>query len=139
MLTTKPRLLNGVSRPTLRHTGRSMTEPDPLKRLAWLIADPSKVDVVPPEEIPDIMAALEGVRARLLSRLVATSLPQAEPEPSETKDKLLKVEEAAKVLSVKPKWIYEHADALPFTRRLSERTIRCSEQDLKRWLERQVS
>jgi predicted DNA-binding transcriptional regulator AlpA len=116
-----------------------MTEPDPRDRLAWLISDPVQVDGVPPDEIPDVIGVLESVKTRLLSRLMASSIPHAQQEPSDTEDKLLKVEEAAKILSVKPKWIYEHADILPFTRRLSKRTIRCSEQSLQRWLKRVAS
>ncbi|MBI4540277.1 MAG: helix-turn-helix domain-containing protein [Gemmatimonadetes bacterium] len=57
-------------------------------------------------------------------------LPQKEPP-----DRLLTVEEVAGLLAVPPRWIYDHADKLPFTRRIGPRTLRFSEPGLLRWLE----
>jgi predicted DNA-binding transcriptional regulator AlpA len=49
-------------------------------------------------------------------------------------DRLLTVHELAAALSVDERWIYRRADGLPFTRRLSDRTLRFSQRGLERWL-----
>jgi predicted DNA-binding transcriptional regulator AlpA len=51
-------------------------------------------------------------------------------------DRLLDVTEAARLLDVRPRWLYDHAKTLPFTRKLGGRTLRFSEAGLRRWLER---
>jgi hypothetical protein len=44
--------------------------------------------------------------------------------------------EAAAMLRRKVRWIYRGADTLPFVRRIGPRSLLCSEQGIKRWLER---
>jgi predicted DNA-binding transcriptional regulator AlpA len=44
----------------------------------------------------------------------------------ETEDRLLTVEETAKMLSVAPDWLYRHAKRLPFTRKLGPKMLRFS-------------
>jgi len=51
-------------------------------------------------------------------------------------DRLLKVREAATRLGVSARYLYGHADELPFTKRLSPKALRFSEQGLERWLAR---
>jgi predicted DNA-binding transcriptional regulator AlpA len=50
-------------------------------------------------------------------------------------DRLLTVEETAPLLGVAPRWLYRHANGLPFTRHLSRKALRFSEAGLRRWLE----
>jgi excisionase family DNA binding protein len=50
-------------------------------------------------------------------------------------DRLLEPEEAAKLLSVSPDYLYHHARRLPFTRKLGPRLLRFSEQGLLKWME----
>jgi excisionase family DNA binding protein len=52
-------------------------------------------------------------------------------------DRLLTVDEAAEQLTVSRKWLYRHAKTLPFTKRLSAKTIRFSERGLRSWLAQQ--
>ncbi len=54
-----------------------------------------------------------------------------------TPDTLLTIQHAAARLGVTPRWLYRHAGALPFVRRLSRRALRVSKTGLERWLERQ--
>jgi predicted DNA-binding transcriptional regulator AlpA len=51
-------------------------------------------------------------------------------------DRMLDVTEAAVLLDVRPRWLYDHAKTLPFTRKLGGRTLRFSEAGLRRWLDR---
>ena len=49
-------------------------------------------------------------------------------------DQMLTVDEAAEMLRRKRRWIYSHADNLPFVRRLSPRSLLCSRKGVERWL-----
>lgn len=61
--------------------------------------------------------------------------PQAPAENGE--DRMLTPDEAASILRRSKRWIYRHADRLPFIKRLSPKSVLCSEAGIKRWLERQ--
>lgn len=47
--------------------------------------------------------------------------------------KYLTTREAAARLSVTPRWLYRHADTLPFAHRLGAKTLRFDEAALERW------
>jgi excisionase family DNA binding protein len=49
-------------------------------------------------------------------------------------ERLLTAEEAARVLSVSPDWLYRHAKKLPFTRKLGPKMLRFSYQGILKWL-----
>jgi len=49
-------------------------------------------------------------------------------------DRLLTAEEAAKVLSVSPDWLYRNAKRLPFTRKLGPKMLRFSSQGIQKYL-----
>jgi len=49
-------------------------------------------------------------------------------------DKLLDAEEACKILSASPDWLYRHANRLPFTRKLGHRMLRFSYQGIQKYL-----
>ncbi len=112
-----------------------MSDQGSLQRLAWLIASPDQADDVPSDQIPELLGALEAVRARLWGRLHSPSLPNTPAKGPKPADRLLDAKEAAARLGVKTKWMYSHANRLPFTRRLGGRTLRFSEQGLTRWME----
>lgn len=104
--------------------------------LAHIAADPDSLDRLPEDELPDLLAALEGLRARVWLRLLRPPVESGEDEPREPEaDQLLNAEEVAGVLSVATRYVYEHAAAWPFTRRLSRRTLRFSERGMYRWLD----
>lgn len=48
---------------------------------------------------------------------------------------MLNVDEAAELLGVGPRWLYDHSKDLPFARKLAPQTLRFSERELYRWLE----
>jgi hypothetical protein len=116
-----------------------MSDPDRLRKLAWLISDSDQVDDIDPEEIPNLLGAMESVKIRLEKRYLATTTPTVEPVVEKGEDRLLTADETAERLRVKPKWLYDHFDQLPFGKRLADRTLRFSERGLNRWLERKVS
>ena len=49
-------------------------------------------------------------------------------------DHLLDAEEASKILSVSPDWLYRRAGRLPFTRKLAPRVLRFSYQGIQKYL-----
>ena len=49
-------------------------------------------------------------------------------------DDLLTVEEVSGILKVSVRWVYRHAKALPFSRRLSRKVLRFSRAGMARWL-----
>lgn len=103
--------------------------------LAEVVVDPDRLEELPREELPDILADLERLRAKVWARL---SVPPAPPEDATSdgnSDRLLDVDGVAEILDVAPRYVYDHADDWPFTRRISPRKLRFSEQGLYRWLE----
>ena len=86
-------------------------------------------------EIPALLGALEQVRAVAWARISAPQVATRAPtRPRSGKDRLLSAKEAAQVLGVSPRWIYDHADDLG-GQRLTPRCLRFSESALRRWLE----
>ena len=49
-------------------------------------------------------------------------------------DHLLDANEAAKLLSISPDWLYRHAGRLPFTRKLGPKMLRFSYQGIQKYL-----
>lgn len=110
-------------------------------QLATLAADPSRVQDVSRDALPGLIGEAEALRATLWARLQATAAPSAPeattpPSSNGTKaDRLLTAKEASERLGVGKRWMYRHADTLPFTRKLTEGTLRFSERGLERWKE----
>ncbi len=103
--------------------------------LATLAADPARIEAVQPAALPALIGEAEALKARLYARLQATATPPPAPAPNGdgTAKRLLTADEVAERLGVDRRWVYRHADELPFTRRLSEGTLRFSERGLERW------
>lgn len=55
-------------------------------------------------------------------------------EEGEEEDRMLKVDEAAEILGVKKRWLYDRSGSLPFARKLAPQTLRFSERGLREWL-----
>ncbi len=96
-------------------------------------------EAVAPGELAVAIGQLEVAKAQLYARLISDGNPCAdsveehqstEPRP----DRLISVTEAARRLSVTERWLYEHADELPFTRRVGPRLVRFSESGVEKWI-----
>jgi len=110
--------------------------------LATLLADPGRASALPRGDLPELLGQLERLRATLWAALsVPQSIGAAESNNADhgsgAADRLLTVPELAEALSVDERWVYRHANTFPFTRRLSDRTLRFSQRGLERWLEKQ--
>ena len=90
-----------------------------------------------PADIPALLGDLERIRVMAWLRLSAPQVATRAPTRARSgKDRLLTAREAAKMLGVTTRWVYDHADEIPGTQRLTPRCLRFSENALKRWLER---
>jgi predicted DNA-binding transcriptional regulator AlpA len=101
--------------------------------LAALVQDRSRVADVPLEDVPGLMGELETLRVALMMKLQAPPTPPKPASNGSGPDTLLKASEAAARLGVSRRWMYAHADSLPFVRKLSTGTLRFSSRGLERW------
>lgn len=111
---------------------------DARRTLAELAADPDRAEDLPRDDLPAVLSELEALRARLQLRLVRTPARRNGGDPGgepDTGDRLLDAEAVAERLDVDERYVYDHADGWPFTRRISPRKLRFSERGLYRWLE----
>jgi hypothetical protein len=74
-------------------------------------------------------AALAEAKGAIEAAIAASNQGE-EKEP----DRMLTVDEAAARLRRSRQWIYRHADRLPFVRRLSRKSLLCSESGLNAYL-----
>jgi excisionase family DNA binding protein len=70
---------------------------------------------------------------QLIAEEIAAALQNGSGHVPE-KDRLLTPKEAAEILGQDVRWLYRHANELPFTRRISRKNIRFSEASLRRWI-----
>lgn len=106
--------------------------------LSALLQAPERVSEVPVEQIPVLVAELASEQAALSAMqgvLTARLLVAPAEHPSgDAGDRLLTAEEVAGVLGVTKRWVQRRARRLPFSRRISVRSVRYSEAGLKRWM-----
>ena len=115
----------------LRRATSVPTEPAPHAALAKLTARERVLRVV------ELMPELPSVtlpRDLLLEALRGAEPTPSEPQPSTSGDRLLTANQVAEVLGCSPRWVYDNADSLPFTRRIKPGMLRFSEKGLQRYL-----
>lgn len=89
------------------------------------MSEPSK------NQLPDSpQAALES----WLRTLIQEEIQAVHQNGHHDGDHLLDAEEASKILSVFPDWLYRHGSRLPFTRKLAPRVLRFSAQGIQKYL-----
>jgi predicted DNA-binding transcriptional regulator AlpA len=86
----------------------------------------------PVDGLPDLIAQVEALKARLYARLTAAS-----PASAAIGDRLLNVKEAAQKLGRSPDWLYRHGSELPFVVR-DGRLLRFSEQGIEDYIRRRM-
>ena len=92
------------------------------------MSDPSKQLV--PESHLAALEALEG----WFRGLIREELQAIHGQNGHGEDRLLNADEAAKILSVSPDWLYRHGGRLPFTRKLAPRVLRFSYHGIQKYL-----
>ena len=93
-------------------------------RLESRIADATAMSTMAP--VADVLRLIVDE----LAEVPAVGRRGAAPQP----DRLLTAKAVAERLGVQPRWVYDRADELPFTRRLSGNLLRFSERALERYL-----
>ncbi len=85
-----------------------------------------------PNKTPTLFS--EALRAELKA-IIQEALQEAfRGQNGHQGDRLLDAEEASKILSVSPDWLYRHGSRLPFTRKLAPRVLRFSYQGIQKYL-----
>ena len=87
----------------------------------------------PIEGLPELIAQVEALKARLYARLTSAS-----PASAAIRDRLLNVKEAAQKLGRSPDWLYRHGSELPFVVR-DGRLLRFSEQGIEEYIRRRMN
>jgi len=85
------------------------------------------------EHLPDLIARVEALKARLYARLTSANSPSAA-----VRDRLLNVKEAAEKLRRSSDWLYRHGSELPFVVR-EGRLLRFSEQGIEEYIRRRMT
>jgi len=103
-------------------------------QLTDIIDDPTRVEEVSPEEIPDLLGELEMVRARLWGRLNVPFQVSSSPKSREV-DQLMTVATVSEKLALNRGYVYEliRQKQIPVVR--DGRQIRIKESDLRTWVE----
>lgn len=91
--------------------------------------------------IAALITKCSAEQAKLSAAQNALAVALLDPKPAgyqtAVADRMLTTAEAAEMLRRSPRWIYRNADRLPFVKRISQKSLLCSEVGIKRWLERQ--
>jgi predicted DNA-binding transcriptional regulator AlpA len=90
------------------------------------LPDPAAVAL---DDIPIVLGELECLKARLWARISAPAATSRTPDP----DQLLGAKIVAQRAGISARWLYRHADTLPFTRRIGRKVL-FSSAGLTKWL-----
>lgn len=102
--------------------------------LADLLQSPERIAELPVESVPSFLAQLATLQSGLYARLLLhPARPPVEAETNED-DRWLTAEEAAPLIGVTPRWLYNRWKQLPFSRKLSHKVLRFSEKGIRRYL-----
>lgn len=96
-------------------------------------ADPLRLAGLSADAIKTLLMRSAVAQSALAAALVTAPNPHT-PQPVSEEDRMLTPDEAAQMLRRSRLWIYRNADRLPFVKRMSRKSLLCSEVELKRWL-----
>ncbi len=94
-----------------------------------LVDRPDRLADLDPDRLPELLVKLTTATALVAARLHTT------PQGKLDDDRLLDVAEAAQMMGRSADWLYRHAKALPFVRRLNG-SVMFSAQGLQKYLAR---
>jgi predicted DNA-binding transcriptional regulator AlpA len=87
-----------------------------------------------PSKAPTLFS--DAIRAELtaiVEEAVSKAMKNGHVTVVAVEERMLDIEEAAKVISVSPEWLYRNRKRLPFTRKLGPKMLRFSYAGLLRW------
>jgi Helix-turn-helix domain len=106
-----------------------------------IAAEPARALGLSVTLIAALITKCSAEQAKLSAAQNALAAALLDPRPAGHQptiaDRMLTTAEAAEMLRRSPRWIYRNADRLPFVKRISQKSLLCSEAGIKRWLERQ--
>jgi predicted DNA-binding transcriptional regulator AlpA len=102
-------------------------------KLADIVDHPERMGEIPTDAIPAFLIQLASVHTALAARLMNDPNVGNGQQLKLDPDTLLTAEQAAQLLSVTPHWLYRRWKQLPFSRRLSRKVLRFSENGIRKW------
>jgi predicted DNA-binding transcriptional regulator AlpA len=105
----------------------------PQEHLTALVGHPERALDVPPEA-PGILIELAGIQSAIAAR-VASGAPLGAPDAPTEPDRLLAVEEAARLLSVSPDFLYSSPAVKPLRVRIGG-CVRFSHRRIQAYISR---
>lgn len=111
-------------------------QPTSVPTVKELARDPSRARGLSSTVIAALLAKCSADLAELSaaqSALSAALLDSKQAAPPEVDD-WITVDEAAGVLHHNRRWLYRNAANLPFVRRVSRKSLLCSESGIKKWM-----
>ena len=101
--------------------------------LDYLRAHPSLIAKLPQPVLAAVYVDVARLEAALLAALLVANQGMAQ-SPTPEPDRLLTPDEAARLLGTTKTWLYRNAPKLAFTKRLTRKTLRFSENGLRKYL-----
>jgi hypothetical protein len=101
-----------------------------------LISNPALAQNLQPDILRKLLVRAASVQSVLANQLLIVGGDDARRESVEP-DEMLTVAEAAKLLRRTARWLWRHQH-LPFVRRISNRNLLISKNDLTKWLAAQT-
>src|SRR5581483_4979322 len=103
----------------------------PVPSLDELARDPQKAANLPPGVAAAMLVQAAAVQSVLAARIASAETAAPAPAPADPADEMLTPDEAAAILRRSRRWLYRNADRLPFVKRLSPKSILCSESGIR--------
>jgi predicted DNA-binding transcriptional regulator AlpA len=98
-----------------------------------LLPDPEALADVPVDDLPAIIMHLTALQGAAAIRLYRTPAPALQRHATSEPDRLLTAEDVHRQTQLSVRWLYRHADTLPFTRRIGRKVL-FSSAGLAKWL-----
>jgi hypothetical protein len=100
-----------------------------------IAADPRCLTTLSKPAITTLLLRASVVQSALVAALAAEEVREYPAVIAQDDDqKMLTADEAAVILRKSRQWIYRHAPMLPFVKRISRKSLLCSEAGIRRWL-----
>ena len=110
-----------------------------IPNLSDLIESPERVAELPVNSVLPLIYQLAALQSALTARLLNETPETNGNTDGPKEDRLLNPDQASALLGVTVKWLYRHANQLPFTMRLSRKALRFSETGLQHWLQKKIA